>query len=572
MPLKIRQIYILIFIPLQKTLLSLIMSPKSFMIPLLISLLSSLVFTTNIQSEPSHIIEVFRHGARGPLSGYDKTWHSHEYGALTAAGTRQHYILGKALAKKYPKFFSKSYNPHQIYVLSDTSVRCVQSAQAHLDGIFEGKGLSLRNDFAPEVAVPPFVDPAVRETVASISHSSALSNTRVPAVVNIVDGSNSAVFQRNRGAFCPNAHKWESENAWDHKTKEAWHVTFKPTLDTVNSYLAPNHTLKGNVDVAIFGDAMLVNLYDNRTLLGGLNDSDLLANFTSAFSWFVFHIEYGQLIQRQLSAYHTVEAMLDQLVAFRQGVKYHQVAMFSGHDYNLYALLAAFGVVTEECLMENFLSYVANKTTPHPHCVFPHFAANIILEFYNHTNQVKFLYNNMVIPICGTQETCDYEEFLMVARNATGNNTFASFQEKCGIDLNGVPHYLSQEELLTQNQQAESEQLIVATSDTVKQKVIISHSYNYWLVITLFLTIVLCLILTAKLISNKRAYAVLYEEAKEKEKAISPPSKVEDNVFQFSPPKNEEHPFQFSPPKLEEDAFKFSRAGTLTDIDICVKL
>jgi len=466
-----------------------------------------IALTTQTQKEPSQIIEVFRHGARGPLSGYDKSWQNHEFGALTASGTRQHFILGKTLAKKYPKFFSKAYNPLQVYVLSDTTIRCVQSAQAHLDGIFEGKGLSFRNDFASEVAVPPFVDPAVQETVASISHSSALPSFRIPTIVNIVDATNSVIFQRNRGASCPNGYSWEVQNARDAKAQEAWNKIFRSTIDNVNSYLEPKQEMKGNLDIAAFGDAVLVNIYDNRTLPGNITDPDLIKNLTSTFSWFVFHVEYGQLIQRQLSAYHTVEAMLNELIAFRQGVKYHQVAMFSGHDYNLYALLAAFNIVTEECLMENFLSYAANKTTPHPHCVFPHFAANIILEFYNHTSQVKFLYNNMVIPICKGQETCDYEEFLVIARNATGNNTFASFQEKCGLNVtNQGPSY---ERAITEDYSPEN-------NLNYQKDLILGAIPTKVLLVALGIMTLFCLILLAKLIAHKRSYSVLIEEVKEK--------------------------------------------------------
>ena len=77
----------------------------------------------------------------------------------------------------------------------------------------------------------------------------------------------------------------------------------------MNAHLAPNQQLRGNADVAIFGDAILVNIYDNKTLPGNITDPDLRKTFTAAFSWFVFHVEYGQQIQRQLNAYHTIQAM-----------------------------------------------------------------------------------------------------------------------------------------------------------------------------------------------------------------------------------------------------------------------
>jgi len=195
--------------------------------------------------------------------------------------------------------------------------------------------------------------------------------------------------------------------------------------------------------------------------------------------------------------------------------------MFSGHDYNLYALLAAFEIVTEDCLMENFLSYAANKTTPHPHCVFPHFAANIILEFENHTQnpQVKFLYNNMVIPICGGgDETCDYEKFLRVARGVTVNNTLTSFKEKCGVNMTEAMAGNSQEELLAQNQKFAGEQLI--TSEEAEEEDVIEVVVMYSsssLRIALTGMSLLCIILFARLISRQRDYSILEEEVRGKE-------------------------------------------------------
>jgi len=71
------------------------------------------------------------------------------------------------------------------------------------------------------MAVPPFIDPEVQEALSLISESSALPASRVPTVVNVVDGTNTAIFQRNSGPFCPNGGKWERQNVWDHKTKKS---------------------------------------------------------------------------------------------------------------------------------------------------------------------------------------------------------------------------------------------------------------------------------------------------------------------------------------------------------------
>jgi len=126
--------------------------------------------------------------------------------------------------------------------------------------------------------------------------------------------------------------------------------------------------------------------------------------------------------------------MIKQLTAFREGKNFSKVALFSGHDSNLYAILAAFGVLTEDCLLENFRSYTANKTLTNPNCYFPFFASNLIIELYNTTVSptVRFYYNNALISLCNGKPECTLDEFITFARKATGNINLIGFLLKCG--------------------------------------------------------------------------------------------------------------------------------------------
>lgn len=49
------------------------------------------------------VVEMFRHGARGPVVDffYDAAQQSYQFDQLTATGQRQHYMLGKQLRKEY---------------------------------------------------------------------------------------------------------------------------------------------------------------------------------------------------------------------------------------------------------------------------------------------------------------------------------------------------------------------------------------------------------------------------------------------------------------------------------------
>jgi len=405
--------------------------------------LVSFALTKEPLSQPSQIIEVFRHGARGPLSGYDSSWPWGLWGALTPAGKRQQYVLGKFNSEKYPHLLGSDANHSEIYMLSDVTKRCIESAQIQLAGMYGGNVPSLKNTHPVETAIPPFEGSEILKVASSVEQLPMNLNAPSPVDVKVVNETQKRLFKRTHGEQCPNGGKWERENMFGAEAKKAWAI-FKPTFDAVNKHFPANRQLKSGFGVGIFGDAMLVNVFDHKRNLSsfGINDAQLGSNFTYAYSWFVFYKEYGQKVQKQLAAYHIIDEMLQQLEAFRKGEENHKkAALYSAHDYNIYAILAAFGVITEECIMTNFLSSIANETLPYPNCHFPWFASNLMIELYNQTDNssnvtsayVKMLYNEAPLALCDGKEVCEYSEFVKLAREATGYNTEQSYKEKCGI-------------------------------------------------------------------------------------------------------------------------------------------
>jgi len=404
-----------------------------------IALLLPSAFSQQTISRPSQIIEIFRHGARGPLSGYDKTWPFALWGKLTPAGKRQQYVMGKYYSEKYPHLLGSGANHSEIYMLSDTTKRCIESAEIQLSGMYAGQVPSLMGTHPVETAIPPFKDSEIHKIASAVHQASSgnSSSMKVPVTVEVVDETQAGIFKRTHGNQCPNGGKWERENAFDKEAKKAWGV-FKDTFDAVNQKFSPKKQLKTGFGVSIFGDALLVNIFDHKRNLSdfGIENPELASNFTYAYSWFVFHTEYGQEIQKQLSAFPIIDEMLKQLEAFKKGETHSKkAALYSAHDYNIYAILAAFGVINEECIMANFLSSIKNETLPYPNCYFPFFASNLVVELYNQTDNatyVKMLYNEAPLTLCNGQDFCEYNEFVALARNATGHSTHETYREKCG--------------------------------------------------------------------------------------------------------------------------------------------
>jgi len=390
-----------------------------------------------LSSQPDQVIQIFRHGARGPVGDYDPSWPPQQRGQLTPVGLRQHYILGKVLSEKYPHFFGSQYDYNQVYMLSDDTQRCIQSAGAQFYGIYLGSGPALKKTYPSELAVPPYQDQRVQTLAASLPNVEAIGNNNIPNIVNIVDQSNQILFQGDLFFYCPNQGHWSYENSNDTLAQEAW-IIFQETAENANQYLDDAQKLKDLSDFVSFGNVLLANLADNRKLPGGINDKELIYNLTMAGTWFNFHTSNGQLIQRQLGAFNILNEVLKQLKAFKDGQDYKSVALYSGHDTNLLAILGAFGIINENCLMANFQSHIRKESQiPYPNCYFPYFASDIIFEFYNDTqnSSIKVYYNNQILPLCNGQDTCSYDEFVVFVKNATGNNTLETYNQKCGNQM-----------------------------------------------------------------------------------------------------------------------------------------
>jgi len=410
---------------------------KTSLIPLFIfACFIPLIFSQTTQ--PDQVIGFFRHGARGPLSGYDSTWSYDDWGMLTATGMRQEFLMGQVLAKKYSNIFGPAYDPFYILFLSDYTYRCIESLVAVADGVYYGNGPKLRTNQNQYVTVPPFNDPSISDIVNSIGGTSAVPGQRAPVIVDTVDSSSYKIFERFlSSSLCPMAETWVDQNNDDARTAAAWNI-FKPTIDKVNKYLSSSNKLTTPYAVTIYGDFLLVNLADNRAIPGGLTDPTIINGFISAYSWFVFYQEYGQLVQRQVAAYYAVKEVLTQLNYYMTDSYYlYNAALYGAHDYNIYAILAAFGIVTDDCLMSNFYSYQSTGTYLYPACVFPTFASNLIFELYTEnqvTPYVRVLYNNIWIKLCqNNSRDCNYDEFVTFANNAIGNMSSTTFKSKCAV-------------------------------------------------------------------------------------------------------------------------------------------
>jgi len=402
---------------------------NTFKLPI-IALVLFMLFCVYQQSPlPDQVIEIFRHGARGPVRSYDPQWSSSELGKLTKTGMVQHYNIGKTIAQKYPHLVASGYNPDDVYVLANFVERCIQSAMVQVSSIFRGTTSTLTNSLPDGLQAH-----LISEYESLLPASEANRGNYVPIKVNIVSTHTEQLFFNGRDVtYCNKMNTYISENKENPKRKEAWN-TFQGPADQANTQLPDSLKINNMETLVTAYDSFIADVFDSRPLPGGITDNKLIESLGHASAYDIYLLQQNQLIQRQLTSFNTLKGVLDQMANFRAGKNAKKLALYAGHDVNLYSVLAAFGIVTEECLLANYESHIKGEAIADPNCHFPGFASNIIFEFYNDTSSpyVKVYYNDVLVPLCAGQDNCSYQDFQVLAQNAGGNNTPESWDQKCG--------------------------------------------------------------------------------------------------------------------------------------------
>jgi len=389
---------------------------------------------------PDQVIELFRHGARTPLFDYElPSWVNFKRGQLTTAGMLQHYNLGKAIAAKYPHLVEPGYNPDEILMLANTAQRTIDSAMSQLSGMFRGKTSTLQ-----EFPQKDLQDKIVKKIAPLLPPEEANRGEFVPVKVDIVSGlDQELIFNGRNHKWCPRISDLHSENALSAAIQNGWNA-FQESVKQANTHLTTTPKITSMHVLNCAYDVFIASVFDNKTLPDGINDPKLLEGLNYAQAYYQYVLEQNQIIQKGLTSFPTLRAIAEQMTNFREGKTPKKLALLSGHDMNIYAVLSSFGIISTDCFLANYNDHMQDKNLSFPNCQFPKFAANLIFELYNDTANpyVKFYYNDILIPLCGGQETCPYQEFVAFLHNAGGNHTLESWNIGCKSKLFFVFNYL----------------------------------------------------------------------------------------------------------------------------------
>jgi hypothetical protein len=347
---------------------------------------------------------------------------------LTTVGMHEHFYLGSALLQKYPELLSKPYDPTKIWVQSTDVNRTIMSAISHLQGIFQGRGPNL-TDFQQNIANPPYNN--TEGIIANLSsNGSALPYSVFMPPIHIVPNNYQLAFMEPYdGEACPLV--GPNQAAVANPIYETFLQYVQPTIDSLSQLYGQNLSVD---DAQLVGDTILCDLFMNYTFPNITKWSQLYNDtiFIAFGTYFSYH--EGTLAGTQMLAVPIFTQVLEFMENVVSGNSTLEFILMSGHDSTLIPMIAALGLATPECFVNNYINNITNDTM----CQYPGFASSIIFELWNENASwyVNILYNDNPAT---SNNYGNYQytlaEFEQLMNNAMGNNTLNDYWEWCGVDI-----------------------------------------------------------------------------------------------------------------------------------------
>lgn len=384
--------------------------------------------------QPTALIELCRHGSRGPLNNtYDPTWSDDELGELTPVGMRQHYILGTILGMQYPTILNST-NPNDIYMIADNITRCAQSAISQSFGIWNGDGPGLGSGYPAALAIPPCDVLAAQKIALNLSDSYAIPNNYYPPPIITVNDE--TVYFFNSYGFCPEIIAQQATLLQDSDAQELWAMA-QPTVQYINS--VSSVPVNSFMDLMTFADTVLSNLIVAKPLPGNIPLSNLpiLTNISFLTDWGFYHVFYGNPEVTALGAGVLINEIIQLIENALTGNNFTPFSLLSGHDTNVGAFMAVIGYYNESCILANWNAALNGQLLPpYPLCYYPPFASTIKVEVYNTSNPYIIIkYNDVVVPLCGPSGMCPVNQFIQIALNGISQYTTSQVISTCQQQL-----------------------------------------------------------------------------------------------------------------------------------------
>ena len=384
------------------------MAPAMYCLLLLLRL-------TLCREETVLLVEVARHGSRAPVNigGLQMDWfRGLNKGDITPVGLRQHYLLGREMAAFYPSIFNGSLKFDEFYVRSSYTQRTLNSATAHLLGLwnhFEAAELPFPNK--DRRTLPPI---GSSQPADSVNFSTPLPHGLSPSPIHseTVDEDDSLFLLSSQQ--CPKGTE-DSKKVRLQFAEELNNLTNfeRSVTDAISKYQFKSKAYLNTYEKCVeLGDFALQDARNNPSPKLGPSD-DLFRLISRCYETSII-VKYSQPRILKVAPAIFIEDLLGKLTSKKREtgdkMKYY---LYTAHDSTLGPLLALMGLLDVNCflsdLRESKLSQCLN---------FPDTAANIVFELIRDSGKyyVRTRYNFSPVDFCsnknGNEEfRCDFEDF-----------------------------------------------------------------------------------------------------------------------------------------------------------------
>jgi len=377
------------------------------------------------------VMEVFRHGAREPLSRpFDPDVWTEFEGELTLAGMRQHYLLGAEMRKKYIEklgFLSETFNHSEVYVRSTDVNRTIMSVQSHLLGLYPlGSGANFASDYPLDRAVPPY------QTVYDIKDLgyNVLPGRYQPIPVHVVESNEDFLLVPDN--ICPNYIKMYNAQM-ETDIYKGINEKYEPFFEQVAQIFNISKHLTFSSLGSLVSD-LYCGIFQNAPLPKDLTP-EVYQNMTRLKDLEVQYVAVGSEDERKLLSTPFLKTLQQYFQSKINGSNPRKYAIFSAHDTTLQPYLAALNLTSWECLLNQINS---GNVVSQGSCVagYPVFASQIIFELHSNETQyfVKVIYNGVEMKLCESENLeCSFDDFSQRISNYVLSDD--DFANSCGKEL-----------------------------------------------------------------------------------------------------------------------------------------
>lgn len=373
--------------------------------------------------EPTGVILLFRHGARGPVDhDYDNTWES-MYGELTPVGMRQQYLRGAYLSQLYPKLFSK-FDSNTFSIRSTDYNRTLMSVYSLLDGLLNEKGPTFIDSYPFNRSYPPY-SASFLDT-----HLDVLPHRYQAVPIRTLEQPQDELLLSGDYTVCPITKELELNQSNDPSFKELV-ARFDQTITEVSQRMNSSTNLS-LVELDRLHDTIVANYFEGKPLPGNIDpNSDLGKNLTFLMGYKTYFVMSGTALQKQLVSMN----LLNQFKIDIQKILHTSspsVKLYSAHDTTLHPILAIAGIADHECLYKNFFEN-GNFSS----CYYPKFASQIRIEVWRNdtelnSSRIGFFFDEMLQNLCKTETGyCAWEDFEKLLNNYTQGKDIHYYRKVC---------------------------------------------------------------------------------------------------------------------------------------------